>query len=154
MRKQSSSDMVLTITMFTLLTFKPPWMLERKNTKQENKAPDGTKPRIMFHEEVLWELPFEVIPQFCDANGVETNDIMVEADDQGVEWAYVFMVSVHARKVEPAAPRIVRNRQRRRTSQENPAPRPAPQARPPPRGVPASASFDTAFVDTMDDDDL
>lgn len=85
-----------------------------KECRENNKAPDGTKPREMHHEEVLWDLPFEVKPQFCDEHGKETNDIYVETDDStGVEWACVFMVGVHAKEVTPSAPRIARNRKGR-----------------------------------------
>jgi len=129
---------------------------KKKAYQAKNRAPDGTKPSQWLYEEVLWHLPFEVKPQFCDANGIETNDILVESDEHGVEWAYVFMVGAHAREVEPAAPRIVRNRQRQREAAAAPQPPqpPAPPLRPGRQGggIPGGGSFDAAFVDAMDDD--
>lgn len=75
----------------------------------------------LVREEVLWELPFRVRPKFCDIQGQEANDVMIEGDDStGVEWAYMFVVGVHAREVEPEAPRIIQNRNRARNQSVSP----------------------------------
>ena len=68
------------------------------------------------HDIVLWELPFEVVPVLQDISGDDDNQVIIEADESGVEWAYMLMKGVHVKEVEKQAPRIVRNRNRSRAT--------------------------------------
>lgn len=78
------------------------------------------------NDEIIWHLPFKVRPKFCDPNGIETNDMYIEEDRAGFEWAYMFMVGLHAKEDIPEGARVVRNRNRGRrgpsTSPRGPAP--------------------------------
>jgi hypothetical protein len=67
-----------------------------KAKKQQSKAPNKD-----FREETIWQLPYKVRPKFCDPNGTETNDVYIEEDASGFEWAYMFMIGLHAREEVP-----------------------------------------------------
>jgi len=45
---------------------------------------------------VVFQLPFEVRQTFFEVDGAETNQISVCGDDNGPEWAYFFLLGVHA----------------------------------------------------------
>jgi len=74
-----------------------------------------------------------VRPKFCDPTGVETNDVYIESDNDGVEWAYMFMVGLHAKEELPQAACIVRNRNQPRAAAQQPVPPPAPPNQPRPQ---------------------
>ena len=127
---------------------------EKLQPKEDNMNQPG---RPIFHTEAVWKLPFPVRPKFCSIAGDEDNKVMIEMDDTtGVEWAYMFMVGVHVKDNDIEAPTIVRNRNRQRPVNNPPPPQPrgGPRRRTSGEGINAAGSFESMFVDAVDDDDL
>jgi len=136
--------------------------MDRRKQALEATKPSSGATRDLCDDKVIWQLPFKVRPKFCDVVGQETNDIFIESNNDGVEWAYMFMLGLHAKEELPQAARIRRNRVHHNIQQPGPAPvQPAPPRQrrrsndADPAAVAAAGSFETAMcVDAIDDDDL
>jgi hypothetical protein len=69
-------------------------------------------------ETVVFKLPFEVKRTFFNERGVEEHEIRIGEIDNGLEWAYFFMESIAVKKIGSPEPKISRDRNRRRDSDQ------------------------------------